>query len=512
MAPLIDATRLSITGIVLASLAVLSTGYYVYNQISLYLVRRRMKLENGCQPLARYFPNKDFLFGTDGMREVIKASKERRLLQRAVNNFGRLGYTFGNRLFFDRVIITCEPQNVKTVLSLKFKDYSLGLRNEALGPLLGTGIFNSDGEAWAHSRALIRPNFVRDQVADLEAFERHIQDLFKVLPRDGSTVDLQELFFRFTIDSATEFLFGKGVGSLRTQTTGEVSNEAAFAEAFNTAQKAVAMRARVGLMKYFYSDKKGEEAIRFCHAYVDQFVDEAVQYREKLNVEKEKEKYVFLQELAKETRDKRQLRDELLNVLLAGRDTTASLLSNMWFMIAKRPEIFAKLRREVDETLGGDLPTYAQLRNLKYLKYCLNESLRLHPVVPGNSRLAIHDTVLPVGGGPNQDAPLFVPKGTIVVYHPFSMHRRKDFYGPDADEFRPERWESLRPGWEYLPFNGGPRICLGQQYALTEAGYVSVRLLQEFSKIESRDDQPWTESLSLTVCSWNGTKVALTPA
>ena len=516
MARLPDVGHLSVTTIILASVAILSTVYYVYKRVSLYLVRRRMKLENGCQPLAKHYPHKDFLFGTDGLREVLKASKEHRLLARAVNNFARLGNTFGNKLFFQRMIVSCEPQNVKTVLSLKFKDYSLGLRDEALGPLLGTGIFNSDGEAWAHSRALIRPNFVRDQVADLEAFERHIQDLFKVLPRDGSTVDLQELFFRFTIDSATEFLFGKGVGSLRQQATGEVTNEVAFAKAFNAAQTAISMRSRLGLMRYVYSDKKGDEAIRFCHAYVDQFVDEAVKYREKLDVEKtasdRHEKYVFLHELAKETRDKKRLRDELLNVLLAGRDTTASLLSNMWFVIARRPDIFAKLKREVDDALHGAAPTYEQLRNLKYLKYCLNESLRLHPVVPANSRLAIRDTVLPVGGGPAQDAPLFVPKGTIFVYHPFSMHRRQDFFGPDADAFRPERWESLRPGWEYLPFNGGPRICLGQQYALTEAGYVSVRLLQEFAKVESRDDQPWMESLSLTMCSWNGTKVALTPA
>jgi cytochrome P450 len=92
------------------------------------------------------------------------------------------------------------------------------------------------------------------------------------------------------------------------------------------------------------------------------------------------------------------------------------------------------------------------------------------------------------------------------------MHHRRDIYGDDADEFRPERWETLRPGWEYLPFNGGPRICLGQQYALTEAAYVSVRLLQEFSKVESRDPEEWAESLTLTLCSYNGTKVSLTKA
>ena len=94
------------------------------------------------------------------------------------------------------------------------------------------------------------------------------------------------------------------------------------------------------------------------------------------------------------------------------------------------------------------------------------------------------------------------------------MHRRRDFYGPDAEEFRPERWESgrLQPRWEYLPFNGGPRICLGQRYALTEVAYVVVRMAQEFQILESRDPGPWEESLALTLCSRNGTKVCLTPA
>lgn len=117
-----------------------------------------------------------------------------------------------------------------------------------------------------------------------------------------------------------------------------------------------------------------------------------------------------------------------------------------------------------------------------------------------------------MGGGPEGKDPVFVPKGDIVVYTPYAMHRRKDFYGEDADDFKPERWETLRPGWEYLPFNGGPRICLGQQYALTEAGYVTIRLCQEFKELMSRDSRPWVEGLTLTVCSKNGVQVGLTPA
>lgn len=91
------------------------------------------------------------------------------------------------------------------------------------------------------------------------------------------------------------------------------------------------------------------------------------------------------------------------------------------------------------------------------------------------------------------------------------MHRRKDFYGEDADEYKPERWEDLRVGWGYLPFNGGPRICVGQQFALIQVGYTIVRLIQEFERIESRDQTEWVENLHLTLSSGNGVQVALFP-
>lgn len=110
-------------------------------------------------------------------------------------------------------------------------------------------------------------------------------------------------------------------------------------------------------------------------------------------------------------------------------------------------------------------------------------------------------------------SPVFVPKGTLVGYNVYAMHRRTDIYGQEANDFRPERWmdKGLRPRWGYLPFNGGPRICIGQRYALTEVGYVLVRMVQEFRTLESKNSGPWEESLALTLCSKNGAKVCLTP-
>jgi cytochrome P450 len=307
---------------------------------------------------------------------------------------------------------------------------------------------------------MLRPNFTRSQVGDLPTFEKHVTHLIDAIPRNGDTVDLQELFFSLTIDSATEFLFGRSCNSLIAGRNGDPKSE--FADAFNSAQEGLNRRDMLGAFAKIWPDRKFEHDLKVVRDFVDSYVEEALSQRNAEKPESDRGRYVFLHELAKETQDPIQIRSESLNVLLAGRDTTASLLSNCWFVLARRPDIWAKLRAEVDD-LHGEPPTYQQLKDMKYLRYTLNESLRLHPVVPGNSRKAVRDTILPLGGGPDGKSPCFVKKGSEFAWSTYAMHRRKDFFGEDAEEFRPERWEKLRPTWEYLPFNGGPRICIGRE-------------------------------------------------
>ncbi|MCJ1384487.1 hypothetical protein MMC17_007604 [Xylographa soralifera] len=491
-------------------ISIFSVLYYIYWELTVGASRRRMIKEHGCKPVV-IWPSSDPLLGLDLFLSTRRALKEHRQLAKTRSRFAALGVnTFQIKILTQTVTVTIEPENLKAIQSLQFKQFGLGSRRiKSFTTFLGKGIFTTDGAAWSHSREMLRPNFTRNQVGDLATFDTHVNHLIAAIPRDGSTVDLQDLFFRLTIDSATEFLFGESTNCLAPGSSTVSARQ--FAESFMRGQESISKNARWGPLADLFVDSQFKKDCDFVHAFIDRFVEKGLEYRNSGAAEKSDGRYVFCYELVKQTQDKVQIRSELLNILLAGRDTTASLLSDLWFELARKPDIWAKLRAEVDE-LGGEKPTFAQIKDMKYLRFVLNECLRIHPVVPGNSREAYEDTVLPVGGGPDGKSPLLVPKGRVVAWSVYAMHRRKDYYGEDADEFRPERWETLRPGWEYLPFNGGPRICIGQQFALTEASYTTIRLMQEFKILESRDDRPWTEWLTLTCTGFYGAKVALTPA
>ncbi|EMD00887.1 hypothetical protein BAUCODRAFT_187941 [Baudoinia panamericana UAMH 10762] len=493
--------------------------YQIYVQLTLGRQRRALQYEKGTLPVPWYSGCRDRLLGLDFFRSTMKLLRERRLLEGQTERFHEDGVNTMRVVFLGgtQVFSTLEPENLKAIQAVDFKKWGLGdRRKNAFWPLLGVGIFTSDGKDWHHSREMLRPNFARAQVADLDLFERHVLHLIQAIPKDKSTVDLSDLFFKLTIDSATEFLFGESTESL-TKNSGD-----GFADAFTRSQEHISDATRYGpYAKYLMKNDQFSKDAKFVHDFVDYYVQKGLTKRSQLLAEKgdaEKQRYTFMDELVRQTDNPIRIRSELLNVLLAGRDTTASLLTNVWFVIARRPDIWAKLQAEVD-TLNGVQPTYEQVKDMKYLRAVLNESLRLHPVVPLNSRQAQEDTTLPVGGGPDGAAPFFVKKGQFVAWNVYGMHRRKDYYGEDAEEFKPERWlddaetgkKGLRPGWEYLPFNGGARICLGQQFALTEATYTTVRLCQAFEELESRDDRPWTEMITLTCVNLHGAKVALTP-
>ncbi|KAJ5133517.1 hypothetical protein N7526_004882 [Penicillium atrosanguineum] len=455
----------------------------------------------GCGRLPS-FPSKDPL-GIDNLKQTLAADKEglvpkltEKRVQIISERENRYVSTYNICNLGRNHVFTIDPKNIQALLATQFKDFELGqVRHASMHPLLGTGIFTADGEEWSRSRGLLRPQFTRDQISQLDLEEEHVKKAMQALPvaANGWTAatDIQSIFFRLTIDSATEFLFGESVESQLGAINGLQRPEDSFAAYFDKSQWVCAQRSRFEKLGFLVNSKETRHSDKQVHDFVDKFVHKALHSVENEKpADEEKANYVFLDALVAATRDPIELRSQLLNILLAGRDTTASLLSWTTMMLARNPEAFRKLR----ETIISEFGTYSSPRNITFaslkscqdLQHCMNESLRLFPVVPFNRRAALRDTTIPAAS---------------VIYSTHVMHRRKDFWGPDADEFKPERWVNRKAGWEYIPFNGGPRICIGQQFALTEAGYVLVRLLQRFDQIEDINaDQPIRWGLTLTSC------------
>lgn len=194
--------------------------------------------------------------------------------------------------------------------------------------------------------------------------------------------------------------------------------------------------------------------------------------------------------------------------MIAGRDTTAGTLSFILYLLTQNPTALRRLREEIMTAVGRQrTPTYQDIREMKFMRAVINETLRLYPAVPFNTRECINETVWP-SPDPSQP-PIYIPEGTKCPYSVFLMHRRKDLWGADAEEFDPDRWiderlqKQLGQSFSFLPFNAGPRICLGQQFAYNEMAYMLVKLFQHFSDFElvpdaaapeARPNPAWAEA------------------
>lgn len=298
-----------------------------------------------------------------------------------------------------QAIGTIEPVNIKAILATSFNDFDLGpIRHASFFPLLGDGIFTLDGAAWEHSRALLRPQFSRDQVSDLESLEIHVQRLINCIEEAGESVDLQPLFFCLTLDSATEFLVGESVDSLLSSggatTTAGLSESSqngklSFGDAFNASQHYLIARSRMHGLSWLINPKKFRDANKICHQFIDHFVDLALHpEKNPKKTDSGRERYIFLDAIAEDNKDPKHLRDQLLNILLAGRDTTASLLGFTFILLAKHPRVFNKLRGEILDAFGtgkdgnGKQPTFSGLKDVTYLRYVLNEGWYLVLATP----------------------------------------------------------------------------------------------------------------------------------
>ena len=256
--------------------------------------------------------------------------------------------TFSLRFAATTRIWTCDPENVNALFKTKADDFELSwVRTEAFRPSIGKAVQASNGEVWAHGRAILRPAFNKANLSNMSLFEEHFQNLRKKIPDDGQTVDLHPLLHSLTMDVATDVLFGESTYLLKSEENIEIER------AYDAVNRGVIERA-------------------------EKYIEKALAVKESsADGEDGQKSYEFIRELAKETDDITFIRDQILGALSAGRNTTASLMSFLFYLLARNPDKQEILRREIT-TLNGFPPTYEELKNLVYLRRVIDESMKCY--------------------------------------------------------------------------------------------------------------------------------------
>ncbi|KAG0701446.1 cytochrome P450 monooxygenase CYP63 [Suillus ampliporus] len=435
--------------------------------------------------------------------------------------------TLNTRFLWVDNIISMDQEHSKYALATGFGQFWRGTaQRERLESFLGDGIFNRDDEKWKYHRSLARPFFTRDRISDFELFEKYASRTISVLSDIASReepCDVQDLFARFTIDAASDFLFGQNLDTLSKKLPapssscqsdrGSATDDSwgTFTQAFEAAQRIITMRGRTGSIWPVFElfEDKTAPHVDIIKRWLDPLIKQTLDNKaatQKIGIQNSMEEITFLEHLADSTEDAGMIRDQLLNVLLAARDTTACLLTYVTYFMALYPRIAAKMRQEVLDVCGNNVPTHEDIRKLKYVKAVIDETLRLYPPVPLNQRqsrpqpctLPPPDCTYPT----ESRQPLYLPKSTTFWYSTLLTQRNKALWGPDADEFDPERWidpqrvaRFTSNPMMFTPFSAGPRICIGQNYAYNEATFFLVRLLQHFDTFTLASDAQPVSSL-----------------
>ncbi|XP_021745849.1 cytochrome P450 94A2-like [Chenopodium quinoa] len=426
-------------------------------------------------------------------------------------------------------VYTAYPPNVEHFLKTRFDNYPKGTRFiSLLYDFLGTGIFNSDDHLWRHQRKTASfefnkrslKNFVLDSVR-LEITTRLIP-IFKEASGSDRILDLQNILERFSFDNVCKLAFDFDPGCL----AGDGSGESEFMRAFEDAAMISAARFLYMLpfiwrVKRFFnvgSEKRLRESIKTVHGFADKIIRARLEEIPRENISNNNSD-VNSQDLlsrfisAGEKQDCNFLRDVVISFILAGRDSTSSVLSWFFWLLSKNPDVLTKIRSEVGEVRNragkqvGDTYDFNDLREMNYLHAALSETLRLYPPVPVNTRSCLEDDMFPDGTE--------IKKGSLVTYCTYSMGRMESIWGNDCLMFRPERWidengsyksENL---YKYPVFHAGPRICLGKEMAYLQMKSIVACVVEQFDVDMVQKETSPQYVMSLTLRMKNGLPVKL---
>lgn len=346
-----------------------------------------------------------------------------------------------------------DPEAVETILVTRHAEFSKDLFTRDIRRVLGTGLLTSEGDLWRRRRKLAAPAFQRREIASYAEVMTNCARDFALRHPENQVFDVHSAMMHLTLDILVRSLFGTQISR-----ASEVHD---LLEALMTDYIPWREALRVALPEWVPVPSR--RRLAKISSRLDEILHELIE-------EKKRHpgtgndlltRLMHVQDEAGNLSDA-ALRDEAMTLFLAGHETTALALTYVLRLLAQHPAEAAKLREEVDRVLGSRPATFADSSTLPYTRAVLDEALRLFPPAWGLGREALVDTV--VSG-------VFVPRGTQVLLAPWVMHRDPRFFD-EPERFWPERWlggASELPRYVYLPFGAGPRVCIGNHFALVEA-------------------------------------------
>jgi cytochrome P450 len=358
------------------------------------------------------------------------------------------------------------PEHLQQVLveqATCFEKPEQGPAARQLQRFLGRGLLTSNGELWRRQRRLVQPAFQRERLAAYaELIVEHSERVVDGL-RDQQQLDLSELMMELTLRIVNATLFGR-------DPTGETARVASamrtFRETFD------GLGAVLPRWLPTPGSVRAERALRDMDRLIYGLLD----------ADHAPGRSDLLARLAGAvdaegggSMDRRQLRDELLTLMLAGHETTSHALSWTFHLLSQHPDVEARLHQELAQVLGGRAPTWADLPALRYCEQVLSEALRLYPPAY---------VILRTCREPARIGPYAVPVGTDIVLWIYHTHHDGRWH-QEPERFDPERFSAARrkqlPACAYLPFGAGTRTCIGKNFALIEALLVLASLARRFS-------------------------------
>ncbi|MGO8949827.1 MAG: cytochrome P450 [Ktedonobacterales bacterium] len=371
-----------------------------------------------------------------------------------------------------RTIFLNHPDYIKHVLQENNRNYSKDvISNQLLKAVLGTGLLTNDGESWLLRRRLVQPAFHRQRIAGLcdlmASAATAMLDRWETRPDSRAELDVASEMMGLTLRIVGLALFG-------TDMSGEVET---VGRSFTTILNFMTGAMYQPFVMLPGVPARGKRQFRAACRELDQVVYRIIAERHRSGGERDDLISMLLHARDEETGESmndRQLHDEIITLLLAGHETTAVALTWTWYLLSMHPSVERRLHDELHTVLAGRTPTANDLPQLTYTRMVIEEAMRLYPPVWSILRRAVADDDI---------GPYHVPAGTSIFISPYAVHRHTAFW-EDPEAFDPERFtperSGGRPHFAYVPFGGGPRQCIGNTFAMTEAQLILATIAQRY--------------------------------